>query len=150
MVQALHDGDVKASILIDDAAAVERSLALDVIADGRWHLYQWNLADTGFGIHVPSAWDLSTGTGVLVAVLDTGIAYETYGSFKPAPEIVKAVKDGNVGMTVELNPVLWGRLGVDVLAAYLKGERTEQRVFIKHVIIDPANVDDAISRVTRS
>ena len=58
--------------------------------------------------------------------------------------------DGNVGMTVELNPVLWGRLGVDVLAAYLKGERTEQRVFIKHVIIDPANVDDAISRVTRS
>src|SRR6266446_4399247 len=66
------------------------------------------------------------------------------------PPALKAVKDGNVGMTVELNPVLWGRLGVDVLAAYLKGERTEQRVFIKHVIIDPANVDDAISRVTRS
>src|SRR5207245_26247 len=66
------------------------------------------------------------------------------------PPALKAGKDGNVGMTVELNPVLWGRLGVDVLAAYLKGERTEQRVFIKHVIIDPANVDDAISRVTRS
>jgi len=65
------------------------------------------------------------------------------------PPALKAVKDGNVGMTVELNPVLWGRLGVDVLAAYLKGERTEQRVFIKHVIIDPANVDDAINRVTR-
>jgi ribose transport system substrate-binding protein len=66
------------------------------------------------------------------------------------PPALKAVKDGNVGMTVELNPVLWGRLGVDVLAAYLKGERLEQRVFIKHVIIDPANVDDAITRVTRS
>jgi len=65
------------------------------------------------------------------------------------PPALKAVKDGNVGMTVELNPVLWGRLGVDVLAAYLKGERTEQRVFIKHVIIDPANVDEAINRVTR-
>jgi len=37
------------------------------------------------------------------------------------PPALKAVKDGNVGMTVELNPVLWGRLGVDVLAAYLKG-----------------------------
>ena len=39
-------------------------------------------------------------------------------------------------MTVELNPVLWGRLGVDVLAGYLKGEKYKQQVFIKHVIID--------------
>jgi ribose transport system substrate-binding protein len=32
------------------------------------------------------------------------------------PPALKAVKEGNVAMTVELNPVLWGRLGVDVLA----------------------------------
>ena len=48
------------------------------------------------------------------------------------------LKDGNLGMTIELNPVLWGRLGVDVLAEYLKGGKVEPRVFIKHVIIDKA------------
>ena len=50
-------------------------------------------------------------------------------------------------MTVELNPVLWGRLGVDVLASYLKGEKVEPRVFIKHVIIDQANIDEVLKRM---
>src|SRR3989440_3054285 len=57
------------------------------------------------------------------------------------PPALRAVKDGNVAMTVELNPVEWGRLGVDVLATYLKGEKIEPRVFIKHVIIDSSNID---------
>ena len=57
------------------------------------------------------------------------------------PPALRAVKDGNLAMTIELNPVLWGRLGVDVLATYLKGEKVESRVFIKHVIIDKTNID---------
>jgi ribose transport system substrate-binding protein len=57
------------------------------------------------------------------------------------PPALRAVKDGKLAMTVELNPVLWGRLGVDVLAGYLKGEKIEPRVFIKHVIIDQTNID---------
>jgi ribose transport system substrate-binding protein len=57
------------------------------------------------------------------------------------PPALRAVKDGNLAMTVELNPVEWGRLGVDVLATYLKGEKVEPRVFIKHVIIDKSNID---------
>jgi ribose transport system substrate-binding protein len=65
------------------------------------------------------------------------------------PPALKAVKDGALAMTVELNPVDWGRLGVDVLAAYLKGEKFEQRVFIKHLLIDEGAVDDAIARATR-
>lgn len=65
------------------------------------------------------------------------------------PPALKAVKDGTLAMTIELNPALWGRLGVDVLAAYLRGEKFEQRVFIKHVIIDEGTVDDAITRATR-
>jgi ribose transport system substrate-binding protein len=63
------------------------------------------------------------------------------------PPALKAVKEGNVAMTVELNPVLWGRLGVDVLATYLKGDKVEPRVFIKHVIIDNSNVDDALAKM---
>jgi ribose transport system substrate-binding protein len=57
------------------------------------------------------------------------------------PPALRAVKEGNLAMTVELNPVLWGRLGVDVLASFLKGEKVEPRVFIKHVIIDSSNID---------
>jgi serine protease len=35
--------------------------------------YQWHLQNTAGGIHAPAAWDVSTGEGVVVAVLDTGI-----------------------------------------------------------------------------
>jgi serine protease len=34
---------------------------------------QWDLSATGSGIRAPAAWDLATGTGVVVAVIDTGI-----------------------------------------------------------------------------
>jgi ribose transport system substrate-binding protein len=57
------------------------------------------------------------------------------------PPALRAVKDGNLAMTVELNPDQWGRLGVDVLATFLKGEKVEPRVFIKHIIIDSTNID---------
>jgi ribose transport system substrate-binding protein len=63
------------------------------------------------------------------------------------PPALKAVKEGNVAMTVELNPVLWGRLGVDVLATYLKGDKVEPRVFIKHVIIDGSNIDEVLAKM---
>jgi ABC-type sugar transport system substrate-binding protein len=62
------------------------------------------------------------------------------------PPALRAVKDGKLAMTVELNPVLWGRLGVDVLAQYLKGEKVEPRVFIKHVIVDKTNVDSKLPK----
>ncbi|WP_235872875.1 S8 family peptidase [Pseudoxanthomonas winnipegensis] len=35
--------------------------------------YQWHLKDGPGGIHAPQAWQRSTGAGVVVAVLDTGI-----------------------------------------------------------------------------
>jgi serine protease len=51
---------------------------------------QWNLQM----IDMPKAWDTSKGKGVVVAVLDTGIAYEDYGDFKQVPDLkgVKFVK----------------------------------------------------------
>jgi ribose transport system substrate-binding protein len=57
------------------------------------------------------------------------------------PPALRAVKEGDLAMTVELNPVEWGRLGVDVLNTYLKGDKVESRVFIRHVIIDATNID---------
>ncbi|MFL5349866.1 MAG: S8 family peptidase [Hyalangium sp.] len=48
---------------------------------------QWNLQM----IDMPKAWDTSRGKGVVVAVLDTGIAYEDYDDFKQVPDL-KGVK----------------------------------------------------------
>ncbi len=62
------------------------------------------------------------------------------------PPALRAVKDDNLAMTVELNPVEWGRLGVDVLATYLKGDKVDPRVFIKHQLIDSANVDSKLPK----
>jgi len=51
---------------------------------------QWNLAM----IDMPKAWDKSRGKGVVVAVIDTGIAYEDYEEFRQVPDLkgVKFVK----------------------------------------------------------
>lgn len=53
-----------------------------------FYKYQWNFRDTEIGgIELESAWDLTTGNGVTVAILDTGIAYETDGVYVQAPEL---------------------------------------------------------------
>ncbi len=52
------------------------------------------------------------------------------------PPALAAVRRGDLGLTVELNPLLWGRLGVDTMAAYLNGQREGDRVFIPHRLID--------------
>jgi serine protease len=45
--------------------------------------YQWNFPL----IQMPQAWDTSNGQGVLVAELDTGVAYETYDVYQQAPDL---------------------------------------------------------------
>ena len=40
---------------------------------------QWHLDNSQYGgINVSDAWDISTGSNVIVAVIDTGVAYENY------------------------------------------------------------------------
>jgi serine protease len=48
--------------------------------------YQWHLP----AIDAPTAWDVTTGAGVIVAVLDTGVAYEDSGIFRLAPDLAGA------------------------------------------------------------
>ncbi|HEY0251149.1 MAG TPA: S8 family serine peptidase, partial [Kofleriaceae bacterium] len=45
--------------------------------------YQWHLRQIG----MPEAWKLADGNGVVVAVLDTGVAYEDYGKFHQLPDL---------------------------------------------------------------
>jgi serine protease len=51
--------------------------------------YQWHLDNDEYGgINMEAAWDISDGTGVIVAVLDSGVAYEDYGTkYKLAPDL---------------------------------------------------------------
>jgi ribose transport system substrate-binding protein len=86
--------------------------------------------------------------GAMQAVLAANKAGQTIVTgMNGVPPALRAVKDGGIAMTVELNPVLWGRLGVDVLATYLKGDKVEPRVFIKHVVIDSSNVDQVLAKM---
>ncbi len=57
--------------------------ALMVPNDPYFESYQWNMKL----IQMPEAWDASLGEGVVVAVADSGIAYEDYGMYKKAPDL---------------------------------------------------------------
>jgi ribose transport system substrate-binding protein len=85
--------------------------------------------------------------GAMQAVIAAGKADQTIVTgMNGVPPALKAVKDGKLAMTVELNPFLWGRLGVDVLATYLKGDKVEPKVFIKHVLVDKTNIDEKLPK----
>jgi len=51
-----------------------------------YYSYQWHFPQ----INMPSAWDIQRGgdPGIIVTVLDTGIAYEDYGLYQRAPDLV--------------------------------------------------------------
>jgi ribose transport system substrate-binding protein len=66
------------------------------------------------------------------------------------PPALRAVKEGNLALTVELNAFEWGRLGVDMLDHILKGETVGKQVFIKHRLVDAANVDEVLARIGKN
>ncbi|MBI2559480.1 S8 family serine peptidase [Candidatus Woesearchaeota archaeon] len=47
--------------------------------------YQWNFYNSQYGgINVKDAWDITNGSNVIVAVIDTGVAYENYCQSTPS------------------------------------------------------------------
>lgn len=55
--------------------------------------YQWNLQnEVSGGINMEAAWDIEMGDpNVIVAVLDTGVAYEDHGRFRQAPDLAQTL-----------------------------------------------------------
>src|SRR6476661_8253223 len=57
-----------------------------------WQPLQWNFAGK-WGVNAPQAWDEAIaahapgGKGVVVAVIDSGVAYENRGSYRRAPDL---------------------------------------------------------------
>ncbi|MGQ4582015.1 S8 family serine peptidase [Lysobacter sp. F60174L2] len=68
MVQAVDRPQARMPVASGDLA--QPQLTVD---DEYFNSHQWHLQASAGGIDAPAAWDVSTGEGVVVAVLDTGI-----------------------------------------------------------------------------
>ena len=66
------------------------------------------------------------------------------------PPALRAVKEGNLALTVELNAFEWGRLGVDMLDRIFKGETVGKQVFIKHRLVEATNVDEVLAQAGKN
>lgn len=64
-------------------AGAQAALAAAEPPDDPLFKHQWNLS----AIQIPAAWGISRGAGATVAVLDTGVAYETRGPHRRAPDL---------------------------------------------------------------
>jgi VCBS repeat-containing protein len=61
-----------------------------MVPNDPYYPLQWHLDNDDYGgINMEAAWDLSTGSGVTIAIIDTGIAYEDYGQYKQAPDLAE-------------------------------------------------------------
>jgi len=67
------------------------------------------------------------------------IAEQTRGL--PASRLLSSIAGMVLGLTVALNPVAWGVLGVNTMDAQLKGRKFDRKVYVGHVLVDAANVD---------
>jgi ribose transport system substrate-binding protein len=65
------------------------------------------------------------------------------------PPALNAVKSGGLGMTVELNPVAWGKLGVDTMLNYLKGQKPTGVVAAPYLLVDKSNVEQVLAQAKR-
>jgi len=64
--------------LVTDVGPMEPGYPNDPLYPKQWHMRQ---------IGMPEAWKLADGNGVIVAVLDTGVAYENRGKFTLLPDL---------------------------------------------------------------
>ncbi|MGO3128398.1 MAG: S8 family serine peptidase [Luteimonas sp.] len=69
------------SVAVVEADQLYQHLAIDAPAaapnDPNYAQYQWNFFNAAGGVRAEQAWDVSTGEGVVVAVIDTGVTQGT-------------------------------------------------------------------------
>jgi subtilisin family serine protease len=85
----------QASPLVAEASVTRFATILDTPNDPKFP-YQWHLRSTDAGVWADAAWDIAPnrGNGVVVAVIDTGVAYEDYnGALGGRPQTFKRAAD---------------------------------------------------------
>ncbi|MBN2129330.1 MAG: peptidase S8 [Sedimentisphaerales bacterium] len=74
-----------------DVEYAELNYYADIFAEPNdtYYSFQWHMQnDTTGGIYIEDAWEIETGDpNVIVAVLDTGVAYEDFDRFRQAPDL---------------------------------------------------------------
>jgi ribose transport system substrate-binding protein len=82
-----------------------------------------------------------TALGVIQSVAATGKAGKVLiTGMNGIPPAMAALRKGDLALTVELNPQRWGRLGIDTMDKWLKGDHSFDRVNVPHVLVDSKNV----------
>ena len=82
------------------------------------------------------------GLGAAQAVAASGMKGKVFVTgMNGIPPARFAVKRGAMGLTVALNPVAWGTLGINTMDAQLKGKAFDRKVYVGHVLVDSSNVD---------
>lgn len=63
---------------------------VDYVPNDQLYSLQWNFDGPGTGdVQAEAAWDITRGSGVTVAVIDSGIAYTDSGRYKQAPDLAE-------------------------------------------------------------
>jgi len=65
-----------------------------MVPNDEYYFYQWHMDNPAYGgIYMEYAWDITTGDpNVIVAVIDTGVAYENYGkNYKLVPDLTETL-----------------------------------------------------------
>lgn len=65
------------------------------------------------------------------------------------PPALNAVKSGALGLTVDLKPVMWGKLGLDTMVNYLKGAKVSGVVAAPYALVDKSNVEQVLAEAKR-
>ncbi|HET7048633.1 MAG TPA: S8 family serine peptidase [Solirubrobacteraceae bacterium] len=118
---------------------------------GAWQKVQWNFL-AGSGVNAPDAWanlrarHRPGGTGVTVAILDTGVAYRNWNGFRKAPDFTNT-KFVHPYDFVAHNPFPLDREGHGTFVAGIVGESTNNHVGLAGIAygasIMPVRVLDA-------
>ncbi|MBD8532045.1 MULTISPECIES: S8 family serine peptidase [unclassified Massilia] len=87
-------------------AEPDRIMRKMATANDPMYAQQWHYTETTGGLRLPAAWDLSTGTGVKVAVIDTGIRphADLSGQYVGGYDFISDATIGNDGNARDADP----------------------------------------------